>query len=146
MKAYLSGAIEKADDDGATWRKALTPRLTELGCEVFNPLEYFDSSEKHQQFQDLRKIDFKQFQNDVQELIEFDVDEIENLCDIVIVYYDELAGPGTNSEITIAYLSGTPVYMVTSMKEEELSNWTIGCVTKIYPNFDELLIDIFETT
>lgn len=36
---YLIGAIDRANDLGATWRSEITPILTSMGVNVYNPLE-----------------------------------------------------------------------------------------------------------
>src|SRR4051812_40747433 len=36
---YLAGAIDLCPNHGTTWRKNITPLLTQLGVTVYNPLE-----------------------------------------------------------------------------------------------------------
>ena len=38
MKAYLSGPIENAENDGASWRQDMTLWQDNLNHEVFNPV------------------------------------------------------------------------------------------------------------
>jgi nucleoside 2-deoxyribosyltransferase len=38
QRVYLAGAMDRVADRGATWRDNITPFLTNLGIEVFNPI------------------------------------------------------------------------------------------------------------
>jgi hypothetical protein len=38
-RVYLSGAIDHSPDGGVGWRKAITPKLLELGLQVYDPTQ-----------------------------------------------------------------------------------------------------------
>jgi hypothetical protein len=49
-----------------------------------------------------------------------------------------MRGAGTKGEVTIAKHFGKPVYMVTSMRLEEIPGWVLACTTQTFPDFDGL--------
>jgi hypothetical protein len=49
-----------------------------------------------------------------------------------------MRGAGTKGEVTIAKHFGKPVYLVTSMRLEEIPGWVLACVTKIFSRFEDL--------
>ena len=145
MRTYLSGGMEYADGEGAGWRTELQGWIEQnLGHEVFNPnVESERIFRRHYAGVDFRKLkmeDIGRYQEIVRQLVEIDCDEIAKRTDYLICYWDESAakGAGTKGELTMAKYFGKPIYLVTSFRLHDLPGWVLGCVTKIYPNFEEL--------
>ena len=67
MKAYLSGAIENASDEGKEWRDEISEWLSsEINHEVFNPLDVektLITPDEHQNFRSWRETDYDKFQS-----------------------------------------------------------------------------------
>lgn len=145
MRAYLSGGMEYADGEGATWRRELQQWLERsLHHEVFNPTvesdRLFATTYKGIDFRKVKLEDLQQYRKIAQHLVEIDCDEIARRTDYVICYWDESAakGAGTKGELTMAKFFGKPVYLVTSFPLHELPGWVLGCVTETFTCFEEL--------
>lgn len=145
FKAYLSGGMEYAQDEGQLWRKEIESWLElTLGHKVFNPnnesKKFFKQNYPGINFRNLKYSNINLYQKIVHQLIDIDIKEIANHTDYVICFWDESAekGAGTKGEITIAKFLDKPVYLVTSLPFSSIPGWVIGCSTKIFKNFDEL--------
>jgi hypothetical protein len=144
-RAYLSGGMEYAADEGRDWRREMQTWLErELGCTVFNPNVESDrllSTEyRGIDFRDLKKRDIVRYRTIVERIVTIDCDEIAARTDFVIVYWDDSAqrGAGTKGELTMAHFFRKPVYMVTAMPLEEIPSWVLGCVSRIFGDFGSL--------
>lgn len=145
MRAYLSGGMEYAANDGGDWRKELEQFLvTELHHEVFNPTEkskeLFATKYENVDFRKLKFENIKRYTEIVRELVEIDCEEIAQRTDYVICYWDESAakGAGTKGELTLAEYFGKPVYLVTEISLQEIPGWVLGCCTEVFGSFDEM--------
>ncbi len=125
--------MEFAKGEGMDWRMEMEGWIREnLHHTVYNPNVESDAflSRKlpNGRFRDLKREDIDKYVNLVRELIDMDSHEIAERTDYVICYWDESAqrGAGTKGELTIARFTGKPVYMVTSMKPEEIPGWVPG--------------------
>jgi hypothetical protein len=49
-----------------------------------------------------------------------------------------LKGAGTHAEVTIAYESKKPVFLINKLPDADLSGWIMACSTKIFKNFSSL--------
>ena len=49
-----------------------------------------------------------------------------------------IKGAGTHAEITIAYDSKKPVYLINKLPLNDLSGWIMACSSRIFTNFDDL--------
>jgi hypothetical protein len=143
MQVYLSGAIEYSPDRGMAWRKEITPFLRGLGHHVYDPAldERKNLSEDEwQNFRRWKREDVARFRSAICKIIEWDLDWVERKADYIICYWDMFAGKGagTQGELTMAFRSKRPVYLVTTLPVEEISGWVLGCSTQVFHSFDEL--------
>jgi len=143
MKAYLSGAIEYAQDGGEAWREEITRWLKErLNHDVFNPALQTSTltQEELTNFRQWKVVDYPRFKATVRKLIQRDLEAIAHEIDYVICYWEEgvLRGGGTHGELTMAYHLGKRVFTVLGMPRREVSSWILGCSTKEFENFEKL--------
>lgn len=145
MRAYLSGGMEYVTDEGRSWREEMEEWLTSaLGWESFNPNRNSDELLARRTpdvpFRALKSADPARYQKIVEEIVAVDSHEVAEGSDCVICLWDEGAarGAGTKGELTIARYFNKPVYLVTTMRYEELPGWVLGCTTKRFTSFEEL--------
>ncbi|MBI5214908.1 MAG: hypothetical protein HY960_04090 [Ignavibacteriae bacterium] len=145
QRVYLSGGMEYADGEGASWRQTMQLWLeTELGHSVFNPnVEsdmFFASKYPDVDFRKAKIENITLYQEIVRHLVEIDCKEIAEHSDYVICYWDDGAakGAGTKGELTMAKYFNKPVYLVTTFKLHDIPGWVLGCTTKFFQSFDEL--------
>ena len=150
MIAYLSGAMEFANDEGAGWRKEVTYWLGKtLGHSVFNPvLESEKLVKKYgaKSYRDWKESDIQKYTNFIRLCVDRDIDIVRNKCDYLICLWDEsvMKGAGTHAEVTIAYESNKPVYLINKLSIDNLSGWIMACSTKIFTDFEPLKIFLSE--
>jgi hypothetical protein len=144
-KAYLSGGMEFAKNEGADWRFETEAWIRKkLKHAVYNPnresVRYLSHRFPGGGFRNLKFENIQRFKEIVRDIVDLDSREIAHRTDYVVCYWDESAqrGAGTKGELTIARLLQKPVYMVTGMKEEEIPGWVLGCTTDVFRSFDEL--------
>jgi nucleoside 2-deoxyribosyltransferase len=147
MLAYLCGPIEFASDGGKMWLRKLTPFLTQqLGHRVYDPAEDERKSlteEEAANFREWKTTDVDRFRRVLRKIIHFDLDLIENKADYVICHLGDsvaagVTSGGTPAELTFAYRKSIPVYMVTSLKPDQISGWMLGCADQIFDSVDTL--------
>ncbi|MBI3004492.1 MAG: hypothetical protein HYY49_03655 [Ignavibacteriales bacterium] len=145
LKAYLSGGMEYAANEGADWRVDLEQWIrAELGHSVFNPNkeseEYLRINFPDGNIRALKFEDVSRFAEILGGVVDLDSREVAKDSDYVICYWDEGAhrGAGTKGEITLAKYFRKPVYLVTAWKLEEIPGWVLGCVSRFFKSFDEL--------
>ncbi|HUL44068.1 MAG TPA: hypothetical protein VLY03_06890 [Bacteroidota bacterium] len=145
MRVYLSGGMEYAEHEGIHWRKEMQDWFEQkLEYSVFNPnvesKRFFDSEHPGVDFRAMKENDLDRYQIIARRLVEIDCEEIARRSDIVVCFWDEGAarGAGTKGELTMARYFGKPVYMVTSHPLQSLPGWVLGCVTRIFPTFEDL--------
>lgn len=146
-RAYLSGGMEYARNEGSDWRTELEKWLKdELGHTSFNPNE---ESRKYLQRRipggDLRKLkyqDISAFSRLLHGIVDIDTREIAFRSDYVICLWDASSqrGAGTKGELTIARFFRKPVYMVTKTGKENIPGWIFGCTSKFFGSMNELKI------
>lgn len=150
MRIYLSGAIEYAPDHGREWRSKITPFLTALGHEVYDPAQDEKKNLEESEirgFREWKRTDLNRFQHTVRKIIAYDLDWIEQRTDAIVCYWDEHCsqGAGTQAELTFAYRLGMPVFLVVAMPVEKVSGWILACSSHIFRSMDELQAH-FETS
>ena len=144
MFAFLCGAMEYAPDGGCVWRAEMRLWLQDnLGHRVYDPCE-----EAHRILseEDLRALpawkasDFERYSKTMRFIVNHDLDVMEKEADYVVCLWDEAAarGAGTQGEVTAAHRKGIPVYLVTDMAVQQIGGWLLGCVDKVFPDFDGL--------
>lgn len=144
MRAYLSGAMEYAGDEGAGWREAMTAWLLEaLGHDVYNPvLESEKLTVKHnaQKYRQWKAPDPDRYADFVRHCVDRDLEAIAGEIDYVICLWNEgvFKGAGTPGEVTMAYNQGIPVYLVNRVPLMDFSGWIMACSTKIFSDFEDM--------
>ena len=144
MKAYLSGPIENAKNDGASWRQDMTLWLKyNLNHEVFNPVLETKSiigNLNSDNFRSLKKTDPIKYKNIIREIIKLDLEAVINDSDYLIVKWDKsvLKGGGTHGEVTMAYWIKKPVFIVNSIPIDDMSSWIFSCSDFIFNDFKSL--------
>ncbi len=144
MKAYLSGPIENAENDGAFWRHEITSWLEDhLKHKVFNPVIETQSIIEHHKpsnFRAMKKTDPIKYKKIIREIIKLDLDAVINDCDYLIVKWDKsvLKGGGTHGEITMAYWIKKPIFIVNSIPLDDMSSWIFSCSDFIFNDFISL--------
>ena len=144
MIAYLSGAMEHAQNDGAEWRTRLSKWLEEqLGHSIIDPVKettQLVSDHGAQNYRTWKKNDPPKFKTFIRHCIQNDLNLLLTQADYVICFWDAnvIKGGGTQGEITMAYHNNIPVYLVNKIPEVELSGWIIGCTSEIFSDIDEL--------
>lgn len=148
LHVYLAGAMEYAPDRGCGWRAAMSEFLsTALGHTVFNPCveeQALIDRRGIPDFRDLKARDTAAFRRAMRDIIDLDLAALRERVDYVVCLWDEhvARGAGTHGELTLAYLHGKPVYLVTPFAATDLSSWVIGCSSEIYPDFTALKADL----
>ena len=144
MKAYLSGPIENAENDGASWRQDITLWLKDnLNHKVFNPVLETKSiigNLNSSNFRAMKRTDPIKYKNIIREIIKLDLEAVINDSDYLIVKWDKsvLKGGGTHGEVTMAYWIKKPVFMVNSLPIDDLSSWIFSCSDFIFNDFKNL--------
>ena len=144
MKAYLSGPIENAENDGASWRQDMTLWLKDnLDHEVFNPVLETKNIIGHLNpsiFRSMKKTDPIEYKNIIREIIKLDLEALINDSDYLIVKWDKsvLKGGGTHGEVTMAYWIKKPIFIVNSLPIDDMSSWIFSCSDFIFNDFKSL--------
>ncbi len=144
MIAYLSGAMEYAENEGQDWRIKMTEWLqNELDHTAINPVE--DTSElvaanNAQDYRDWKNSDPNRFVEFVRKAIDNDLNSVVNRADYLICLWNNavLKGGGTHGEVTMAYYYNKPVYLINQLDNIGLSGWIMSCATEIFVDFDGL--------
>ena len=144
MIAYLSGPIENAENDGASWRQDITLWLkNNLNHEVFNPVLETKNIIGHLNpsiFRSMKKTDPIEYKNIIREIIKLDLEALINDSDYLIVKWDKsvLKGGGTHGEVTMAYWIKKPIFIVNSLPIDDMSSWIFSCSDFIFNDFKSL--------
>ena len=144
MKAYLSGPIENAENDGASWRQDMTLWLKDnLNHEVFNPVLETKNIIGHINpsiFRSMKKTDPIEYKNIIREINKLDLEALINDSDYLIVKWDKsvLKGGGTHGEVTMAYWIKKPIFIVNSLPIDDMSSWIFSCSDFIFNDFKSL--------
>ncbi|NOZ75778.1 MAG: hypothetical protein GXO90_10500 [FCB group bacterium] len=144
MIAYLSGAMERAEGEGAGWRADITHWLqTVLGHDVIDPvvesarIVALENAADYRSWRDTKPLQFRSL---VQKMIARDLRAVKQESDYLICLWnhDVLKGGGTHGEITTAYDCGIPVYLVNQLPFSDLSGWIYACSTEVFASFEKL--------
>ena len=144
MIAYLSGAMEYADDEGAGWRNKMSHWLQdELQHRTIDPVIESARIVQNNQAEDYRKwktLNPDKYAKFIQLCVKNDIDIVRNRADYLICLWDEsvFKGAGTHAEVTLAYDCKKPVYLINKVGVSDLSGWIMACSSEIFPDFDEL--------
>ena len=150
MKAYLSGAMEFAKNEGASWREEMTFWLDrKLAHSVYNPVVESQSIMKEYNAEDYREwknSDSKKYANFIRVCVDRDIKAVRNSVDYLICLWDEsvFKGAGTHAEVTLAYDCKKPVYLINKIGVSDLSGWIMACSSEIFTDFDELKLFLLD--
>lgn len=148
VTCYLAGPIGKVHlTEAKSWRNGLKPRLNEIGIGYIDPLDKYGGTRKIRTM--LQRYDRDGKIDKIRELVNENIFHQDMDCvfftTFTIAYVPALdVGEeicGTYGEITMARYLNKPVYIVTnrSLKPNNLPKWAIGCSTRVFESFDELL-------
>ena len=144
MIAYLSGPIENAENDGADWRKSLTPWIKNtLSHKVFNPVIATRDITKgltSSEFRNMKRSNPDKYKKLIREIINIDIEAVVNSSDYLIVNWNKsvFRGGGTHGEITLAYFLKKPIYLVNNVPFDDLSSWIFSCSTEVFDCIEHL--------
>ena len=132
MIAYLSGAMEFADDEGASWRNELTIWLKEtINHQSIDPVIESAKIVKENNAENYRNwkvADANKYARFIQLCIKNDLEIVREKADYLICLWDEnvIRGAGTHAEITFAYDLKKPVYLINKLPQADLSGWIMA--------------------
>ena len=114
-----------------------------LNHRVYDPTieaERLFSAEELRDLPGWKSSDPERFRRAMRIVINHDLDVMARQADYVVCLWDEAAarGGGTQAELTAAYRKGIPVYLVAEGSAEEISGWILGCVDRVFADFEEL--------
>ena len=144
MIAYLSGPIENAENDGADWRKSLTPWIkSTLSHKVFDPVVATRDITKgltSSEFRNMKRSNPYKYKKLIRKIINIDIEAVVNNSDYLIVNWNKsvFRGGGTHGEITLAYFLKKPIYLVNNVPFDDLSSWIFSCSTEVFDSFEDL--------
>jgi nucleoside 2-deoxyribosyltransferase len=142
--AYLSGAIEHAEDGGTGWRVSIGRFLErDLGHRIYDPAadqkkDLTDEELAH--FRRWKLDEPARFRGVLRKIIAWDLAWIEERTDYLVAFWDPAAarGGGTAAEITLAHHLGKPVYLVLGMSRTDASGWILAASEEVFEDFDAL--------
>ena len=150
MKAYLSGAMEFAHDEGASWRNDLTLWLKNtISHEAIDPViesAKLITENNAQNYRKWKESDPKKYASFIQLCVKNDIEIVREKADYLICLWDKIVfkGAGTHAEVTFAYDLKKPVFLINKLPFNDLSGWITACSSKIFSNFDELKIFLIQ--
>ena len=144
MIAYLSGAMEYAQNEGANWRIMMKDWLkVHLFHEVIDPV--IESNKlvvnyDAEDYRDWEKTNPGKFKEFFRLLIQQDLRAVIGQSDYLIVLWDKdvLKGGVTHGDVTMGYGVDKPIFLVNTLPEEDLSAWISSCAAETFAYFDEL--------
>ena len=144
MIAYLSGAMEYAQNEGANWRIMMKDWLkVHLSHEVIDPV--LESNKlvvnyDAEDYRDWEKTNPGKFKEFFRLLIQQDLRAVIGQSDYLIVLWDKdvLKGGVTHGDVTMGYGVDKPIFLVKTLPEEDLSAWISSCAAETFASFDEL--------
>lgn len=149
MRVYLSGNCENAVDNGADWRRKITPRLDALGLTIFDPVHSnIDLSwgmHKDKQFDYVKKLrdehKYEELSLKMKEVVKVDL-RLVDCSDIIIVHLDaSKSTTGTIDEIVTACNQKKPVYLCSKQGMQSIPIWLFGRIpyNYIFETLDEII-------
>jgi hypothetical protein len=144
MRAYLCGPIDFTQNGEKLWRRKLVPFLRDqFGHRVLDPSEEATRNLTDEETANLRQwqtADLDRFRRAIRKIIAANLDLIENKTDYLVCYWDASTARSANApaELTAAHRTGIPVYLVTDLPVEEISEWILGCSDQIFSSVESL--------
>ncbi|MCX7625222.1 MAG: nucleoside 2-deoxyribosyltransferase [Candidatus Sumerlaeaceae bacterium] len=141
---YLAGAVEHAPDGGRGWRQTISTWLKEeLKLDVFDPcvqeLALLSPQEKVH-LRGWKATDPNRFRTIIRRFVDNDLRQLLKATCFVVCLWDEYAarGAGTAGELTVAYWSKIPVYLVSSLSPTDIPGWILACATEVFTDFEQM--------
>lgn len=141
LRVYLSGPCENAPEDGATWRKQITPFLKdELGLTVLDPtckpFKLSFSPNEEDEFKIVRNLrtegKYQELAKCMREVVHVDLRMIDS-SDIVICQLDaDQPTYGTIDELVVACGQKKPVYLCCKQGLQYIPLWLWGRIPYNY--------------
>jgi hypothetical protein len=133
LACYLSGPIDFAENMGADWRNAITPKLEEMNVKVFDPLKHIFYGTDKLEANKRPKMDllleeerFDELREEMKDINHWDLRAID-LSSFIIVNYDvKTFMCGTHEEIFVANKQDKPVLMMIGDNRKNLPKWIYG--------------------
>lgn len=150
---YLIGAIDKADDLGATWRSEIQSVLIDrFNVNIYNPLEKpinIGIEDKHSRHKRrLLKADkrFEEFSNEIKIIRRVDLRMVDK-SDFLICYIDtDIFMCGTFEECSLANRQKKPVIVFCKQGVENIPDWLFGMLPyQLFFNNIEEVINYLES-
>jgi len=141
IRFYLAGSIQFTESY-MDWRIDMTKFLEANGFGAYNPLtKYSGKSEQYKdrvkKFLAANQIDLcRNFTRTI--IIAPDYNYIDKSDGLIVYIKKEDRVFGTIAEMSYAYRTGKPIFLVTDIPVIEYSAWMVGMSTKIFRNFTEL--------
>ena len=117
MKAYLSGAMEFAHDEGASWRNDLTLWLKNtIDHEAIDPViesAKLINDNNAQNYREWKVNEPEKYASFIQLCVKNDIEIVREKADYLICLWDQkvIKGAGTHAEVTFAYDLKKPVFL-----------------------------------
>jgi hypothetical protein len=133
LAAYLSGAIDFAEDHGEAWRDLITSQLVPKNVKVYNPLKHsfygtqdLDTNKRPRMAKLLEEGRFEELREEVKDLNHWDLRAID-LSSFLVVNYDiKTFMCGTHEEIFTANRQNKPVLLMVGQHRKQLPKWMFG--------------------
>ena len=145
MRCYLSGAMDKAADNGVGWRKSLIPFLNNLGVIPLNPCEKpieFDSEIQNRELRSLLKSEdrFEELNNEVRKLRVIDLRMVDSADFLIVNVDNDVPSCGTWEEVTLANREKDPILIRCEQGKKEIPDWVWGMIPHqhVFGKWEEL--------
>lgn len=148
LTVYLSGPCENAADSGVSWRKELTPFLTELGLKVLDPTsKLFKMSfgrTEEDEFPHVKNLrnegKFEELSKCMKEVVRVDLRMIDLSCLVVCQLDADQPTYGTIDELVVACSQKKPIYLCCKQGKKSIPLWLWGRIpyNHIYNNIEEI--------
>lgn len=145
-RVYLSGGIQFAEDNGASWRLMVSESLKQMGYYPIDVLKYDgmfrDKYGSAYDYEAMKKLPHNEMKKAVRaHHIDPDMDLVAHNTDLLFVVYDEAAqkGCGTQAECQHAYNCGVPIVLVDHLHDGEISLWLQALSTVMFKSVSTAL-------
>lgn len=134
VRLYAAGAIEKAPDNGESYRKQLKEQFESTQVRLIDPLDFQYNKNFKSLSEFRRRKGAKRGYKFARKVVKGDIEAV-SCCDAMVVNIDKYIGAGSISEATIALSYGMPIYGVITDKNVDFYNinvWLMGCVHRFF--------------
>lgn len=135
---YLAGPMEYCEDEGLPWRLEFREKLASIDVECIIPNEEEINISNQTELNVLKKENLDEYIRIMRVFIDMDLAFVHTV-DFVVVGWEGQRMSGTVGEAQQAYLTGVPVYLVTSQPVHTTPGWFLACCTKVFSTCDELV-------